>query len=124
MQIKVTDIYSMNGSWYANVQALIDGEWLDLPIKTEAPQVVIERPEPAPVKEPRDDFGYYKISDIVRTAATKGDAILPISRSSWLRGIDEGKYPKPEKMGNLLIWKKEDIHALMDDIARGKFADD
>ena len=44
--------------------------------------------------------------------------------NSGPNGIDEGKYPKAEKIGNVLVWPKKAVHDLMDDIAEGKCADD
>tara|TARA_Y100001973_G_scaffold94505_1_gene146612 strand:+ start:650 stop:838 length:189 start_codon:yes stop_codon:yes gene_type:complete len=36
--------------------------------------------------------------------------LIPVSRSTWLRGIDDGIYPKPVKISpRLNVWRKEDI---------------
>ena len=36
--------------------------------------------------------------------------LIPVSRSTWLRGIDGGIYPKPVKISpRLNVWRKEDI---------------
>jgi|TARA_R100001510_G_scaffold51321_1_gene51055 predicted DNA-binding transcriptional regulator AlpA len=36
--------------------------------------------------------------------------LVPVSRSTWLRGIDDGLYPKPVKISpKLNVWRKEDI---------------
>ena len=36
--------------------------------------------------------------------------LVPVSRSTWLRGIDDGIYPRPLKISSHLnVWRKEDI---------------
>lgn len=36
--------------------------------------------------------------------------LVPVSRSTWLRGIDDGLYPKPVKISpKLNVWRKKDI---------------
>jgi len=45
-------------------------------------------------------------------AASRG--LLPISRSTWLNGVREGKFPKPVKLGpKTTVWRVEDIRALI-----------
>jgi predicted DNA-binding transcriptional regulator AlpA len=42
-------------------------------------------------------------------------AVLPISRSTWWRGISEGRFPRAIKLGpNTSAWRVEDIRALLD----------
>jgi len=39
---------------------------------------------------------------------------IPVSRSSWWKGVAEGKYPKATKLGErTTCWKAEDIRALI-----------
>ena len=66
---------------------------------------------------------YYKISDIVRTKGSRAEPLLPISRSTWLRGVDAGKFPRPVKLLNSLVWKQSDIRQLMEDIGAGKLGE-
>jgi len=50
---------------------------------------------------------FYDIKDLI-----KPNGLFPISRSSWLRGIDKGLYPAPIKhhpFGPKSIWSREDI---------------
>ena len=42
------------------------------------------------------ELGFYALKDIVRMKDNK-DSLLPISRSTWLRGIESGEYPKTRK---------------------------
>jgi predicted DNA-binding transcriptional regulator AlpA len=40
--------------------------------------------------------------------------LIPIGKSSWWRGVKEGRYPKPVKIGpRTSAWRAEDIAALM-----------
>ena len=66
---------------------------------------------------------YLKLSDIVRTKGSRSEPLLPISRSTWLRGVDAGKFPRPVKLLNSLVWKQSDIKQLMDDIGAGKLGE-
>ncbi len=45
---------------------------------------------------------------------------IPVSRSTWWRGVKEGRFPKPVKLGCCTFWKAEDIHALLEKISRGE----
>ncbi len=40
--------------------------------------------------------------------------LLPISRTSFLDGVKEGRFPKPIRMGKVVMWPAEDIFALID----------
>lgn len=42
-------------------------------------------------------------------------AFIPVGKSSWWRGVKEGRYPKPVKIApRTTAWKAADIAALMD----------
>ena len=42
----------------------------------------------------------------------------PVSRSSWWRGISEGRYPKPYKLSaNITAWLESDIENFLNDLA-------
>jgi predicted DNA-binding transcriptional regulator AlpA len=62
------------------------------------------------------ELGFYALKDIVRLKDNK-DSLLPISRSTWLRGIESGEYPKPVKIAGRNCWRKGDIHKLIEDIS-------
>ena len=66
--------------------------------------------------------GFYKISDIVRTPGSGTETLLPICRSTWLNGVDAGKFPRPVKLLGRNVWHKEQIHQLMDEIGAGKLS--
>ena len=38
---------------------------------------------------------------------------VPVSKSSWWKGVKEGRFPKPIKLGpRTTVWAEEDIDAL------------
>ena len=42
-------------------------------------------------------------------------AFIPVGKSSWWRGVKEGRYPKPVKIApRSTAWKAEDIAALVE----------
>ncbi|MDZ7832983.1 MAG: AlpA family phage regulatory protein [Desulfobacterales bacterium] len=42
-------------------------------------------------------------------------AIIPISRSSWYKGVKEGRYPQPIKLGpRTTCWRESDINKLIE----------
>jgi predicted DNA-binding transcriptional regulator AlpA len=46
--------------------------------------------------------------------------IIPISRSQWWAGVQNGRYPKPIKMGpRITAWKASDIQALVEQLNNG-----
>lgn len=40
--------------------------------------------------------------------------IYPVSEESWLKGVESGRYPPPQKLGGLDVWRRADIMALCD----------
>lgn len=42
-------------------------------------------------------------------------SLYPVSKSTWWKGVAEGRYPKPVKLGErATAWRAEDILALID----------
>jgi predicted DNA-binding transcriptional regulator AlpA len=39
---------------------------------------------------------------------------VPISRTSWWLGVREGRFPQPQKLGNVPVWRVSDIRDLID----------
>jgi predicted DNA-binding transcriptional regulator AlpA len=63
------------------------------------------------------DIGFIRLPDIIGDKDNPG--IIPISRSSWHKGIKEGRYPKPVKLGERAsAWRIEDIRKLVDELCR------
>lgn len=55
-------------------------------------------------------LGFLRLRSII---APQGP--LPISRSTWFRGIAEGRYPKPVRLGpNTSAWREKDIRELIE----------
>ena len=56
-----------------------------------------------------------KIGDIVRNPHKGGHSLLPISRSTFLRGVDLGIYPKPVRIrgSNMNYWRLSEIEAIV-----------
>ena len=45
-------------------------------------------------------------------------AFIPVGKSSWWRGVKEGRYPKPVKIApRTSAWKAQDIAALVDSLS-------
>lgn len=42
--------------------------------------------------------------------------LLPISRSSWLAGVKDGRYPQPVKLGATTCWRAADILNFIDSL--------
>ena len=63
------------------------------------------------------DIGFIRLPDIIGDKDNPG--IIPISRSSWYKGIEEGRYPKPVKLGERAsAWRVEDIRKLIDELGQ------
>ena len=44
------------------------------------------------------------------------DPIIPVSKSTWLRGVASGRFPKPIKLGvggRAIFWRKSELCILM-----------
>lgn len=42
-------------------------------------------------------------------------SVYPVSKSTWWKGVAEGRYPKPVKLGErATAWRAEDILALIE----------
>ena len=45
--------------------------------------------------------------------------IIPVSWSSWYKGIAEGRYPKPVKLGERMsAWRVEEIRKLVKELGQ------
>lgn len=38
--------------------------------------------------------------------------IIPVSLSTWLRGVVSGRYPRPIRFGRIKFWDRKEILAL------------
>lgn len=54
--------------------------------------------------------GYVRLPQIL--------AVIPVSRSTWLRGVDDGRFPKPVKLSSRVsAWRVEEIRYCIDSMA-------
>lgn len=65
------------------------------------------------------ETGYLRLSQIIGRKPTGDDpglpAIIPISASSWWKGVRAGRFPKPVKLGpRMTAWKVKEIRALVE----------
>jgi len=62
------------------------------------------------------ETGFLRLSQIIGNKKAKPPTppLIPISRSAWWKGIQEGRYPRGVKLSkNTTAWKAEDIRALI-----------
>ena len=61
------------------------------------------------------EIDFLRLRDVVGDKDSQG--IIPASRSSWYKGVAEGRYPKPVKLGQRMsVWRVEDIRKLIDEL--------
>ncbi len=54
--------------------------------------------------------GFVRLSQILAPTGP-----IPVSKSTWWKGIKDGRFPKPMKLGpRTTVWKAEDIRALFE----------
>lgn len=66
---------------------------------------------------PIPETGYLRLSQIIGSPRKIPPIppIIPVSRSCWLAGCKTGRFPSPVHLGpKLVVWKVEDIRALID----------
>ena len=52
------------------------------------------------------EIGYLRLPDILR--------LFPVSKSTWWKGVKDGKFPAPVKLTErTTAWRVEDIHKLI-----------
>ena len=45
-------------------------------------------------------------------------SVIPVSKSTWWAGVAKKRYPQSIKHGRSTFWKAEDIHQLIESIAK------
>lgn len=59
--------------------------------------------------------GFLRLKQIIQMPGSKGPALIPVSRTTFLKGVREGRYPAPIKLGaRSVAWRVEDIRALIE----------
>jgi prophage regulatory protein len=57
------------------------------------------------------DTGYVRLPIVLK--------VYPVSAATWWAGVKDGRFPKPVKLGpNTTAWRAEDIHALIERVAK------
>ena len=47
-------------------------------------------------------------------------SIIPVSRSTWYRGMNSGIYPKPVKLSdNIVAWRSSEIALVVESMCQG-----
>lgn len=71
---------------------------------------------------PIPQTGYLRLTQIIGDSKKGIPAIIPVSRSTWLRGVEDEFYPSPVKLAKSTVaWRVEDILKLIDDLNDGHF---
>lgn len=64
------------------------------------------------------ETGFLRVSQIVGNPKRGIPAIIPISRTSWWKGVKNGRFPKPIQLGpKTVVWRVEDIRKLIEQAA-------
>ncbi len=64
------------------------------------------------------ETGFLRVSQIVGNPKRGIPAIIPISRTSWWKGVKSGRFPKPIQLGpKTVVWRVEDIRKLIEQAA-------
>ena len=73
--------------------------------------------------QPLPATGFLRLPQIIGTRKTNPPTppLIPVGRSTWLKGVKDGRYPAPVKgLGSrITVWRVEDILALIDHIGQG-----
>jgi prophage regulatory protein len=57
--------------------------------------------------------GLLRLKDIIAP-----NGLVPVSRSTWLAGIKDGRFPAPVKIGAINFWHADEVHAFIDACGR------
>jgi predicted DNA-binding transcriptional regulator AlpA len=56
--------------------------------------------------------GFVRLNDVLK--------VIPVSKSTWWKGIQDGRFPKPVKLTErTTAWRVADILKLIDEIQQG-----
>jgi hypothetical protein len=80
-------------------------------------KVALMKKEPSPpvlVTPVQDQRVWVRIGDICRSKRNP-NSLLPISRSTWYKGVVSGEFPAPKKFGRSSMWRLMDVLAFVRD---------
>ena len=64
------------------------------------------------------ETGFLRASQIIGNSKRGIPAIIPISRTSWWKGVKSGRFPQPIQLGpKTVVWRVEDIRKLIEQAA-------
>ena len=65
--------------------------------------------------------GYLRLRQIIGDPKSGTPALIPVSRSTWWKGVQNGRYPKSIKISErCTAWKASDINRLINDFQEVK----
>jgi len=60
-------------------------------------------------------FGFVRLKQVLQ--------VIPVGRSTWWRGVKEGRFPEPIKLGpRTTCWRAEDIRNLVERLSAAQAA--
>lgn len=65
------------------------------------------------------DTGFLRLTQILGNPKANPPipAIIPVSKSTWWKGVKTGRFPQPIKLGErTTAWRVEDLHAFIDNV--------
>ena len=72
---------------------------------------------------PRDRYAqmeFLRVDQIVWNRTKTNTPLLPVSKSSFLEGVRDGKYPPPIKIGKITVWPTEEIFDFLDKLKENR----
>jgi|GEM_PF-315426 len=66
------------------------------------------------------ETGFLRLKDIIGDPEKGVKGLIPVSRTTWWRGVKEGIYPKPVKISSrTTAWRVEDVRELIKKLGNG-----
>jgi prophage regulatory protein len=60
------------------------------------------------------ESGFLRIWQVIGDARRGIPPLIPVCRSLWWKGVKEGRFPQPVRMGRTTMWRVGDIKNLID----------
>jgi len=68
------------------------------------------------------ETGFLRLSQIIGNPKAKPPipAVIPVSKSTWWKGVATGRYPQPVRTlgARITAWRVEDIFALVEQVGK------
>lgn len=58
------------------------------------------------------EIGFIRLDQIIGSKTKP--ALIPVGKTSWWKGVKNGSFPKPVKLGGCTCWRVEDIRDLIE----------